>query len=187
MATSPLTLTLPTSPLTDPVSGEVRPEWRRFFTGLAARTGGTVGLSMEQLQTELNAEETARASGDQTLGIELATEASTRQTADEALQRGLQTETNQRSAADTQLRFLIDQSATSADLSSYVQKSQLCSLWSQCNLLFLPTTDPGSGMPWLNGSVLSIGTSALAVATLELEDGSGHWALEDGSGSWVFG
>ena len=187
MATNPLTLTLPTSPLTDPVSGEVRPEWRRFFTGLAARTGGTVGLSMEQLQSELNAEETARASGDQTLGIELATEASTRQTADEALQREIQTEANQRAAVDSGLQFQINNGATSADLANYVQKSQLCSLWSQCNLLFLPTADPGSGMPWLNGSVLSIGTSSLVTNTLALEDGSGHWALEDGSGSWIFG
>jgi len=187
LATNPLTLTLPTSPLTDPVSGEVRPEWRRFFTGLAARTGGTVGLSMEQLQSELNAEETARASGDQTLGIELATEASTRQTADEALQREIQTEANQRAAVDSGLQFQINNGATSADLANYVQKSQLCSLWSQCNLLFLPTADPGSGMPWLNGSVLSIGTSSLVTNTLALEDGSGHWALEDGSGSWIFG
>jgi len=180
-------LTMPASSLTDALTGEVRPEWRRFFQGLAARTGGTTGISSVDVQNQLNAEAAARASGDQTLGIEIATEASTRQMVDTTLQGAIQQEANQRATVDSELRYLIGQSASSADLSAYVLQSALCSLWSQCNLLFLPTTDPGSGMPWLNGGVLMVGTSSTTVATVTLEDASGHWALEDGTGAWIYG
>lgn len=66
-----------------------------------------------------------------------------------------------------------------------VSIASLRTLWEALDFSGLPTSDPGGGKPWLNGSVLSIGSVGVVYA-VELEDASGHWQLEDGSGAWDF-
>lgn len=172
---------IPTSPLVDEV-GAIRPEWRSFFTGLWMRTGGSVGQSTDTLEQELAAETAARQQGDAGLGSALQqevlarqsadnAEAASRANADAALSLALQRETQLRSSSDTTL----------------VPKAQLCSLWAACDLSFLPTADPGGGMPWLDGIHIAIGTAPASMVGIGLEDGTGDWSLEDGTGHWLWG
>ena len=172
---------IPTSPLVDE-QGAIRPEWRSFFTGLWMRTGGSVGQSTDTLEQELAAETAARQQGDAGLGSALQqevlarqagdnTEAASRANADAALSLALQRETQLRSSTDTTL----------------VPKAQLCSLWAACDLSFLPTSDPGHGMPWLNDNVLCVGTSTATTAKITVEGGGGfYWTLES-AGDWLWG
>ena len=166
----------PSATLID-ANGGLTPAWRGFFQSLYARTGGANGVSSDTtaLEAELEAERQARIAADQALTNGLAAEITARQNADtnEALLRraGDQGEAAARQAADAAL----------------VPRSQLCTLWAGCNLSFLPTADPGGGMPWLDGSHVVVGTPAVAVVGVGLEDGTGRWGLQDGTGAWLWG
>jgi hypothetical protein len=166
----------PSATLTDE-SGNLTPAWRGFFQSLYARTGGSNGISSDttQLEAELEAERQARIAGDQALATGLAAERTARQNADTA-------ETEARRQAD--ISETVARKAADALL---VPIAQLCSMWAQCNLSFLPTSDPGGGMPWLDGSHLVVGTPAVAVVGVGLEDGTGRWLREDGTGAWLWG
>ncbi|HEY2416559.1 MAG TPA: hypothetical protein VGH84_01475 [Steroidobacteraceae bacterium] len=155
----------PSGPLVD-TNGGVTAAWRGFFQSLYARTGNANGLSSDTsvLEAELEAERQARIAGDLANASAVSTERTMRQAADTA-------ETSARIAADALL----------------VPRTELCSLWAGCDLSFLPTTDPGSGQPWLDGSHLVVGTPAIAIVGIGLEDGTGRWGLEDGTGAWLWG
>lgn len=170
--------TIPTSPLVYD-DGNIRPEWRAFFTGIWMRTGGAIGISSDTsgLEAQLNAEEAARKQGDVTLGAEIQQETAARSSADA-------TETAARQSADS-----AETTARKAADALLVPIAQQCTLWSQCNFTFLPTSDPGHGMPWLNGNVVTVGTSPGTVSALLLEDASGDWMLETGGAGndWQWG
>ena len=166
----------PSATLTDE-SGNLTPAWRGFFQSLYARTGGSNGISSDTsaLEAELEAERQARIAGDQAAANGLAAERTARQQADaiEAHERGQAdiNETMGRKAADALL----------------VPIAQLCTMWAACDLSFLPTTDPGGGKPWLDGSHIVVGTPTVAVVGVGLEDGTGRWGLQDGTGAWQWG
>lgn len=157
--------TIPTSPLVY-ADGNIRPEWRAFFNGLWLRTGGAVGMSSDTsvLEAELAAETAARKQGDSQLGQAISQ-------GDTGLTRLVQQEAQARQDADALL----------------VPIAQQCTLWSQCNLTFLPTSDPGHGQPWLNGGVVTVGTPPAAMVGIGLEDATGDWTLPDGTGHFLFG
>jgi hypothetical protein len=171
VATSPLNAGIPTGPFVDVASGEVTPAWRAFLIALYHRTGGAVGQSSDTtgLQIAIAAERTARSAADQAISDSLNNEAQIRAQADDVLSHHLSSETVNRVAADTML----------------VPKSQLCSLWAQCDLSFLPTADPGHGAPWLDGNHVAIGSTGLV--NISLEDGTGDWSLEALTGHWTWG
>lgn len=174
---------IPTSPLVD-AGGNIRPEWRAFFTSLWLRTGGAIGQAIDTatLEAQLAAEEAARQQGDANLGAALTNETQARTQADT-------NETQLRETADYTLFLQLQQEAgarQSGDASA-VPKSQLCSLWAACDLSFLPVSDPGHGNPWLNGNVLTVGTPPAAMVGIGLEDATGDWTLEDGTGHWLYG
>lgn len=173
---------IPTSPLVD-AGGNIRPEWRAFFTSLWLRTGGAIGQAIDTatLEAQLAAEEAARIQADTSLGNALSQETVARQQADT-------NETQLRETADYTLYLQLQQESTarqSGDASA-VPKSQLCSLWAACNLSFLPTSDPGHGNPWLNGTTLTVGTPSGAMVGIELESAAADWTLEDGTASWLW-
>lgn len=170
---------IPTSPLVDG-GGNIRPEWRAFFTSLWIRTGGALGQSSDTaaLEAQLAAEETARVQADTNLGTALVTETQARTQGDNNSSSSIAAETRARVAGDNAL------AATDATL---VPKSQLCSLWAACDLSFLPVADPGHGMPWLNGGVVTVGTPPTALVGVGLEDSTGDWTEEDVTGHWLYG
>lgn len=186
---------VPTSPLTDPLTGIIAPEWRAFFNALWLRTGGGIGQSTDTtaLEAQLEAEATIRAQADTNLGHAIDAEAVARQEGDAAVAASASAAVAQeavvRQQGDANVATLIYQTAqgwqqADADL---VPKAQLCTLWAACDLSFLPRSDPGHGMPWLNDNTLSVGTSASASDALGLEAGSDQWVQEDGTDLWVWG
>lgn len=172
-----LSAAIPTSPLVDD-NGNIRPEWRAFFTRLWQRTGGAIGQSIdtEHLQQQIDTEAATRSAADAALTAAIDNEAQTRATADDVLTTALNTEAYLRQQADAQ---------TVAQLNNYVLITQLCSQWAACNLAFLPTADPGGGKPWLDGPHIAVG--AVTTTGIELEDASGDWELQDGTGHWMYG
>jgi hypothetical protein len=162
----------PSATLVD-TAGNLTPAWRGFFQSLYARTGGSNGVSSDttQLEAELEAERQARIAADQGLAAGLVAERTARQQADSSAAEALYGETVARKAADALL----------------VPKAELCGLWAGCNLAFLPTADPGGGKPWNDGGHLAVGTPAVAVVGVGLEDGTGRWGLQDGTGAWLWG
>jgi hypothetical protein len=127
-------------------------------------------------------ERVARISADQGLSNAIAAEATTRANADSA-------EAVTRAAADNTLRVALDTERVirAAADALLVPIAQLCSMWAACDLSFLPTTDPGGGMPWLDGNHIAVGTSVGSLVAIGLEDGTGMWRLEDGTGNWIWG
>jgi hypothetical protein len=125
------------------------------------------------LGTGINNEAALRSAGDlatQQAAVALvADEAIARQQGDLTVSRSVYNETQARIAADALL----------------VPIAQLCTMWAQCNLGFLPTTDPGHGQPWLDGIHIVVGSSA--ETGIGLENASGAWGLEDASGAWTYG
>ena len=171
---------VPVSPFLDPGTGDISAAWRAFLLSLHVRTGGNIGVDVRALQIEIDAEEAVRAAADQALTAGLAAETQARQTADSneaAVRKAADDDLQQRLNTEMQARQKADQ--------ALVPKAQLCSMWAQCDLSFLPTADPGHGMPWLSGTHLMVG--GLLGVGMGLEDASGRWALEDGSGSWLYG
>jgi hypothetical protein len=166
----------PSATLID-ASGGLTPAWRGFFQSLYARTGGSNGVSSDTsaLEAELEAERQARIAADEALTGGLEAERTARQNADDA-------EARARQAGD--LGEAIARQAADALL---VPIAQLCTMWAGCNLAFLPTADPGGGMPWLDGNHLVVGTPGVAIVGVGLEDGTGRWALQDGTGAWLWG
>jgi hypothetical protein len=171
----------PSGPLLDE-TGEITPVWRAYFAQLYERTGGPQGSSVEAVLAALALERTARINGDTTLTNAITAERTARENADTALGNAIAAERNARQAAD-----IAETMARIAADALLVPIAQLCSMWAGCNLSFLPTTDPGNGRPWLDGTHIVVGTPTTSVVGLGLEDGSGAWALEDGSGHWIWG
>lgn len=161
---------IPTSPLVF-ADGNIRPEWRAFFNSLWIRTGGSLGQSSDGWQVPLAAEAAVRQQQDIALGNALTQETVARQTADT-------NEARTRDAADRYLTYSLEQETQARQTAdaALVPKAQLCTLWAACDLTFLPTSDPGHGMPWLNGAVVTVG--AATVGYITMEDGSGNWTLE---------
>lgn len=166
----------PSATLVD-ANGGLTPAWRGFFQSLYARTGGSNGVSSDTtaLEAELEAERQARIAADEALTGGLEAERTARIAADDA-------EARARQAGD--LGEAIARQAADAGL---VPIAQLCTMWAGCDLSFLPTADPGGGMPWLDGSHIVVGTPAVAVVGVGLEDGTGRWLREDGTGAWLWG
>ena len=171
----------PSGPLLD-ASGEITPVWRAYFAQLYERTGGPQGSSVTQVLALLELERTARIAGDTTLTNAITAERTARENGDTALANGLAAEIIARQNADNTERL-----ARIAADALLVPIAQLCSLWAACDLSFLPTSDPGGGMPWLDGNHIAVGTGSGSLVGVGLEDGAGRWALEDGSGAWQWG
>jgi hypothetical protein len=185
MATTPnpaLQVAFPSGPLTIEGTSDLTPAWRAYFAQLYVRTGGPRGTDPPGVAALVAVERTARISADQGLSNAIAAEATTRTNADSA-------EAVTRAAADNTLRVALDTERVirAAADALLVPIAQLCSMWAACDLSFLPTTDPGGGMPWLDGNHIAVGTSVGSLVAIGLEDGTGMWRLEDGTGNWIWG
>lgn len=184
-----LAAAIPNSPLVEPGTASVTVAWRAWFTILQRRTGGTVGTDAADNAALIAAEKDARIAADQALQAAITAEAVARAAADAA-------EEAARAAADAWLVASLQ--GGTAGLQAEIARAKaaealllpiaaLCSTWAQCNLSFLPTSDPGNGMPWLDGNHIAVGTPATAVVGIGLEDGTGRWLTEDGAGAWIWG
>jgi hypothetical protein len=165
----------PTGPLIDPATGELMPAWRAFFLALWQRTGSAPGVQANDgtaLSASLASETAARTAGDEALTAGIATERAARQAADQALQSAIDVEAMQRQQA---IGYVGTTMLTVANLRSQ---------WSALDLSGLPHIDPGSGKPWLDGNVVSVGSGD---GPMELESEAGRWLREDGTGAWSFG
>ena len=177
----------PSGPIADGL-GNLSSAWRGFFQSLYSRTGGSNGVSSDTsaLEAELETERQARISADLALAAALAAERV-------AWQQAVSNEVRLRQQADVaeaRARKASDTAETQARIAAdalLVPKAELCALWAACDLSFLPTSDPGNGMPWLDGNHIVVGTPTGVVIGIGLEDGSGRWALEDGTGAWTYG
>ena len=167
----------PSGPLVDSDTGNLSAAWRGFFQSLYARTGGSNGISSDTsaLEAELEAERQARIAADAALTAGIGAERTARQQADS-------NEAAARAAAD-----FAEVTARAAGDALLVPIAQLCTMWAGCNLSFLPTADPGSGKPWLDGIHIAVGTGPTAMVGLGLEDGTGDWLLQDATGHWLWG
>jgi hypothetical protein len=179
----------PNSPIADVATGAVTVAWRAWFIVLQRRTGGNTGISTTDNAALVAVERAARIAADNGFQTALNGEAAAREAAvaaeeaariagdaylaaiDQGTQQGLANEVLRATAAEALL----------------VPLDQLCSLWATCDLSFLPTADPGNGMPWLDGNHIAIGSSSTVLVDLGLEDATGRWALEDGTGAWLWG
>jgi hypothetical protein len=174
--------------LVEPGAGNVTVAWRAWFTVLQRRTGGTVGTAAAD-SAALTKEHDERVAADNALQAAIAAEAAAREAADVA-------EAAAREAADKWLQAyaLSNNAGLQAEIAArqaadalLLPIAQLCSTWAACNLSFLPTTDPGGGLPWLDGNHVVVGTPSGAIVGIGLEDGTGRWGLEDGTGAWIWG
>ena len=199
MTTRPIFLAgIPTSDFIDPVSGDITPAWRAFLLSLWRRTGGAVGQSSDttQIEADLAAETAARTNGDAALGSAIVAERGARQSADAALSTGLSNEAATRAGVDAALTARVNTNIadiaaeTAARIAAdllLVPIAQLCSMWANCDLGFLPTSDPGGNKPWLDGNHIAVGTPSGAIVDIGLEDGTGRWSVENGTGAWLWG
>jgi hypothetical protein len=177
----------PSSPLVDGQRNITVP-WRAYLLVLQRRTGGTAGVSTSDNTKLVAAERNARINADQALQAAI-------DAADAAWRTAVDAEEAARIAGDQYLNTVFTGTsnllqaeivrATTAE-ALLVPTDQLCTLWSQCDLGFLPTTDPGGNRPWLDGTHVVVGTSAIVPYALTIEDGTGHWTLE-GDGDWDWG
>jgi hypothetical protein len=138
---------IPTSVMVDP-TGNITPAWRALLMAVFGNQQqlqaemDTINAQIAALQSGLAAETSARTAADASLNAAITDESHARQLADSTLAQAIQNETAQRQAADALL----------------VPKAQLATLWSQADLLsILPTTDPGGGLPWNNGGIVTVG------------------------------
>jgi len=177
----------PSTPMVDE-GGSITTPWRAWFLVLQRRTGGTAGIATGDLTALVAIERAARQAADQALQAAIDAEIAARIAADNV-------EMAARVAGDQTLNLLIQGNAsmianeiiraTNAE-ALLVPISQLCTMWSQCDLSFLPTSDPGSGLPWNDAGHIAISTG-IAVIGIGLEDDSGTWLPEDGAGTWQWG
>lgn len=177
----------PVAPLVDE-NGNITSVWRAYFITVQRRTGGTKGVSISDHVTQVNNEVAAQSAANQALQQSLDAEVAARISADSAEQSARSAmddwlTTNVQSAANVANNEVIRAQAAEALL---VPLTQLCTLWGQCDLSFLPTSDPGGGMPWLDGNHLAVGTPGAALNKILLEDGSG-FITEEGAGDWLWG
>jgi hypothetical protein len=177
----------PVTPLVDG-DGNITVPWRAFFLVLQRRTGGTAGISTGDNAALVAAERGARIAADQGLQIALDAETAARKAADDGeAEARINGDANLAASLANTANQLANEivRATGAE-ALLVPIASLCSLWGACDLSFLPTSDPGSGLPWIDGNHLAIG-SGLVPVDISLEDGSGFlWTLE-GGGDWLWG
>ena len=175
-----LNVGVPTSPFLDPGTRDISTAWRAFLTSLYHRTGGGVGIDVANLQAEIDTEEQVRADADLALTTALSNEAAIRQAADSA-------ETEARREGDAALQTAINAEAYARQRAdnALLPKAQLCSSWANCDLSFLPTADPGHGLPWLSDGHVMVGAGSAGIF-IRLEDDGGYWTLE-GGGDWLYG
>ena len=156
---------------------------------LQRRTGGTVGVDAGASAALIAAEQAARVAADNALQAAIAAEAAARAAADAA-------EATTRASMDAWLesQLRVGGSGLAAEIAAriaadllLVPRAELCTLWAGCDLSFLPTSDPGLGKPWLDGTHIAVGTASGSVVGIGLEDGTGRWALQDGTGAWIWG
>lgn len=176
-----LNVGVPTSPFLDPGTRDISTAWRAFLTSLYHRTGGGVGVDVANLQAEIDHEEQVRADADLALTTAISNEAAIRQAADSA-------ETEARREGDAGLQTAINAEATARQRAdnALVPRAQLCSMWANCDLSFLPTSDPGHGLPWLSGGVMMVGAGPADIRIL-LESEAAFWNLESSGGEWLYG
>lgn len=166
----------PSGPLVDPASGELTPAWRAFFLAVFLRTGGAAGIittDTSSLSAAITAETAARQTADAGLTSSIAQERGRAETAEQALGERISLETIQRN------------SAIGAAVTTYLSIAGLRAAWMALDLSVLPHVDPGSGKPWLDGDVITVGSGA--DTPIELESGAGRWLTEAGTGAWEFG
>ena len=184
-----LAAAIPNSPLVETGAGNVTVAWRAWFLVLQQRTGGTVGASSGDNAALIAAERGARIAADNALQAAIVAADATRAAADAAEEAARIAADNLLRAAAVHTTTLLYNEivrATNAE-ALLVPKADLCSLWAACDLSFLPTSDPGNGMPWLDGNHVAVGTPATSVVGIGKEDGTGRWGLEDGTGGWIWG
>jgi hypothetical protein len=200
MALDPFNAAIPNAPFIDPGTDDIAVVWRQFLVALWNRTGRGPGLDSANptLQAQLNAETQQRQTADTSLGNAISAETARAITAENALGTALNTEILTRTSEDIRLTGLAGNvlaeanAAVAAETAArkaadllLVPIAQLCAMWAQCNLNFLPTADPGHGMPWLSGTTLTVGSPATGIG---LEDVSGHWGLENlVTDRWLYG
>lgn len=169
----------PSAPLVDD-TGQITAPWRSFLLALYTRTGGSPGTDITQivdntaeLQAAIGAEEAARLAADASLATGLDAEIAARTAGDAANAQAISSEANTRALNDGLL----------------VPRTLLAQLWAGSAVgAYLPRTDPGGGLPWLNGTTISVGSVSTVPNQLELEDASGPWLLEAGGGLvWLWG
>jgi hypothetical protein len=196
MARNPLAASIPNAPLLD-ADGAVSTVWRAWFVTLQARTGGGPGVSSATADARITAETANRITAVASLGAALDTERTVRAASDAAEQlariaadadfasggadtrTAIDAEAAARKAADT-----AEAGARAAADALLVPLASLGALWMALNLSTLPSSDPGFGLPWLDGIHVAVGTSGLY--SLGLEDATGRWETEDGTGAWDF-
>ena len=136
---------MPTSPLVDPASGEITPAWRMFLLSLYERTGSAPGqppINGDEIKAQIDAEEAARIAADNAINSRLTAETNARQDGDAAAQYAVRVEADTRQSQDALLVPLVE----------------LATLWAGQDLAaVLPTSNPGGGKPWLNGTTVSVG------------------------------
>jgi len=137
---------VPSSPLVDPQSGEVNPEWRRFFILLFDRTGAALGPPLD-----LATESALRQAADASQAQDLADETTARVRADASQSAQLAAETTARTNADTNLQNALNTETTAR------QAGDTATHWASLDLSGLPTTNPGGGQPWLSSGNIHVG------------------------------
>jgi hypothetical protein len=199
MAVDPFNAAIPQAAFIDPGTNDIAFVWRQFLVALWNRTGRGPGTDSNNptLTAALAAETQQRQTADTSLGNAIAAERSRAETAESALAGAIGNEIETRAFADMSLQNQINDMATDGALQAEIAArkaadlllvpiDQLCSLWAACDLSFLPTGDPGHGMPWLNNTVLTVGS--MAGIRLGLEDATGGWSLEAVSTDhWLYG
>jgi hypothetical protein len=197
MAVRPLSAAMPQAPFVDQTTGEITLVWRMFLTQLWTRTGGGPGVDSTNpaLTAALAVEVQRRQAGDASLTAAIGAETGRAQSAEQVLADAIRAEMAMRAGDDIlgnqHAQNLVDAetAARKAADALLVPIAQLCSLWAQCNLAFLPVADPGHGMPWLNVGVVTVGSPP---TYLGLETGvpADDWSTEAagiGSGNWQWG
>jgi len=168
--------------------GSITTPWRAWLLVLQRRTGGTAGIATGDLTGLVAIERAARIAANDALQLAIDAEIAARQAADNV-------EAAARANGDTTLNLAIQGTtnllnaeifrATQAE-ALLVPRADLCALWAACDLSFLPTSDPGNGLPWNDAGHLAVG-SGTTLVDLGLEDASGTWLLEDATGNWEWG
>jgi hypothetical protein len=181
---------MPQAPFVDTQTGDIAVVWRQFLVSLYNRTGGAAGGNINDptVARGLAAEIVVRQQGDAALNAQIEAEIARAEAAETGLGQSVAAEANARANADYALSAAIAQEAADRQAADalLVPLAQLCVLWSQCNLLFLPTSNPGFGLPWQQDGFVVLGLPPPAPA-MGVEAGVDQWISESGTDQWVWG